>query len=163
MYDGSLEYEKKYLSTYIKTDKSFLAIVLDNDLVVGVTTAIHLSEETEEFKIPFSEFNIDKIVYFGESIIKNEYRGKKIGHEFFRLREDFANKLIPNLEYTCFCAVNRESNHHLMPLRYRPLDGFWNRMGYRKQSDLFTEYKWKDIDKDLEDKKKMTFWIKKWK
>ena len=163
LYEGNLEYEQKYLSRYQKANAFLLVGAFENGKMVGATTCLPLSEEEEEFRQPHLQagYNTDKIFYFGESILLSQYRGRGIGKAFFDKREAHAKKVISDLEFTCFCAVDRES-HPLTPEDYRPLDSFWESRSYEKSSKLFCEYSWKDIDKEEEDKKRLYFWFKKW-
>lgn len=163
LYEGSLEYEKEYLDVYLQSERSLVVLVYSNSQLIGASTCIPLIDESEEFHKAFknSEYDFSKIFYFGESIILKEFRGHRIGHEFFKLREDHAKAVIPDLQITCFCSVNRP-NHPLTPEGYRPLDEFWLRMGYERNEDLVLWFPWKDIDKDKEDKKSLTFYLKSW-
>ncbi len=163
LYEGDLAYEKKYLDVYLKSKKSLVIGVLHEDRLIGASTALPLFDESEEFKTPFvtAGYDISKIFYFGESIILPEYRGNKLGHEFFTRREAFARKTLNHLQYTCFCAVIRPDDHPLKPPKYKPLDSFWGRLGYEKSSRLNVQYKWQDIDKSAEDFKSMNVWLKR--
>lgn len=163
LYDGNLDYEQEYLATYSKASSSCIFLAFVDEELVGASTCVGMSEENEDFKKPFleNEYDLNRIFYFGESLIKKEYRGNKIGHEFFKMREEHAAQILPDLKYTCFCAVKRSYNHPLKPSNYKPLDLFWNRMGYSKNENLVASFEWKDIDKDEEDLKKMVFWLKK--
>ena len=162
LYEGSLDYEKKYLQVYVDSDSSMIILAIVDGIIIGASTCLAMSDESEEFKEALikADYDISKIFYFGESIIKKELRGNKIGHEFFRMREEHALKCIADLEFSTFCAVDRTEDHPLKPKSYRPLDLFWNRMGYQKSEDLRVYYPWKDIDKDREDKKMMSIWLK---
>ena len=164
LYDGNLEYEAKYLDYYIQSKKSMVALALVDDQVVGATTCLPLADEVEDLTKPFikSGYDLEGIFYFGESIIKKDFRGNKIGHEFFRMREQHAGETMPELKMTCFGAVVRPDDHPLKPAGYRPLDQFWNRMGYEKDDNLVADFEWKDIDKEKDDFKPLVFWKKKW-
>lgn len=164
LYEGSLEYERKYLNRYISASDSLVVIAMDQDKVVGASTCLPLNQESDEFKQPIIEngINTNNSFYFGESIVLQKYRGRGIGKRFFKFREHHAKSTFPNLHITCFCAVERIS-HPLEPSNYKPLDNFWIRLGYEKEERIFAHYAWKDINKNEEDKKKLIFWIKKWK
>jgi GNAT superfamily N-acetyltransferase len=161
LYEGSLEYEKKYLETYFKAEHSFILLVEHQGNIIGATTSIWAQEEEENFKGPFTQAGIDPatVFYFGESVLLNEYRGHGIGKLFFEEREKFARSL-GFIKYLAFCAVIRNKDHPLMPQEYKPLDGFWNAQGFSKKSGLTTSYEWKDRDQALPTFKKMQFWIK---
>jgi GNAT superfamily N-acetyltransferase len=161
LYDGSLEYEKEYLKTYVQSSGSIAVLAFDGRHIVGASTALPLSDETDEFKQPFikHEFNTAKIFYCGESVLKSEYRGRGIYTLFFSERERHARRF-DHFEYICFCAVDRSENHPLKPETYRPLDRVWKKFGYHKYPEFTTTYSWKDIDKNHETDKKMVFWMK---
>jgi len=162
LYEGSLEYEERYLETYFKAQNSFIFLVEDQGRIVGATTGIWANEEEESFKKPFEDFGFDplSIFYFGESILLPSYRGKGIGKLFFKERETFARSL-PFIDKLSFCAVERPMNHPLRPATYRPLDEFWNSMGFEIVEGLSTEYEWKDINETASSKKRMQFWMKR--
>jgi len=161
LYDGSFAYETEYLKTYSSCSKAFCALVFDGDVLVGATTGIPLPFETNEVKSPFAKVGISEldVFYFGESILKKAYRGSGIGIRFFKLREEYALSL-PETRFTTFCGVVRPENHPSMPNKYRPLNVFWERMGYQKQDGMTTFFSWKDLDELSDSPKKMQFWMK---
>lgn len=161
LYDGSLEYEENYLSTYTDSPDSIAVIVFDQNHVVGASTAIPMKDEDDEFIQPFitQSINPKEVFYCGESVLKKEFRGRGIYSELFRRREEHAIKL-GGFRYCSFCAVVRNKDHPLRPESYTPLDDIWNRYGYKKHPELHTTYRWKDIDQDRETAKKMVFWVK---
>lgn len=160
LYEGSLEYEMKYLETYFKAQHSVVILIMDQGKVVGATTGIWASEEEESFRKPFDDFglNSSEVFYFGESVLLSQYRGKGIGKIFMQEREAFARTL-GFIKFLSFCAVQRE-NHPLMPQDYKPLDSFWESVGFIKAPGLVTEYAWKDRGENDETKKLMQYWIK---
>lgn len=162
LYEGSLEYEKKYLETYFRAKHSFIFLVQDGDKIVGATTSILASEEEEDFKKPFEEYGLapSSVFYFGESVLLPEYRGRGLGKKFFEERERFARS-VPSVKVLSFCAVERPHDHPLKPVDYTPLDEFWNMMGFKKETGLTTSYGWKDRGEEVQTNKKMQFWIKK--
>jgi GNAT superfamily N-acetyltransferase len=161
LYDGTLAYEYQYLKTYSSCSQAFCALVFDKETLVGATTGIPLSFETPEVKAPFLKAGIpdDEVFYFGESILKKAYRGTGIGIRFFKLREEFALSL-PETRFTAFCGVVRPENHPRSPKGYKPLNIFWQRMGYEKQVGMTTHFSWKDLDEQTESPKEMQFWMK---
>lgn len=162
LYDGSLHYEKEYLQTYAQAERSLFVLALKGDHVVGVSTAIPMVEGDAEFMKPFEDagYNLEEILYFGESVLQKEYRGQGHGKAFFDEREAHAHRL--GCTITTFCAVDRPSDHPLRPAGHRPLDGFWEKRGYTRHPELVAHYPWKDIDEDEETSKPLTFWIRKW-
>ena len=160
LYEGSLDYEEKYLSTYFKCDQSFILLLKDGDKVVGATTAIIAEAEEENFKKAFIEKKLDpqEGVYFGESLLLPEYRGQGLGKIFFQERESFARNL--NRKWVSFCSVVRE-NHPLCPPEYQGHESMWTYLGYSPLEGMTTYYEWKDRDQDHSTKKLMQYWFKK--
>ncbi len=164
LYDGDLDYERKYLKTYVNSKQSVALLVFKDQRLVGASTGLPLVDETSDFQKPFVEksYDLNSIFYFGESIVLKEARGNKLGHLFFKEREKHAREVMGDLKITCFCAVERDENHPLKPENYKPLYEFWNRMGYEKVEALQSWVSWKDRNKSEEDKKPLSFWIKHW-
>ncbi|MBC7409204.1 MAG: GNAT family N-acetyltransferase [Arcicella sp.] len=161
LYEGTIEYEKEYLKTYSKSERSFLFTVYDGDKMVGATTCIPLTDETEEVKKPFLDLgmDIDSIFYFGESILLSQYRGLGLGNRFFDEREAHAEHF-GIFKMTCFCAVARPNNHPMKHTNYRPLDEFWIKRGYRKEVALESQFEWLDINESIPTFKSMIYWTK---
>ncbi len=162
LYEGNVAYEKEYLLTYTRSERAFLFAVYDGDKMVGATTCIPLSDETDEVKKPFevAGFDLNTIFYFGESILLPAYRGLGLGHRFFDEREQHAQSFGSYL-LTCFCSVDRGENHPAKPADYRPNDAFWKKRHYSKNPDLATTMEWLDVGDKESSHKKMIFWTKK--
>lgn len=161
LYAGTEESEKEYLQVYLNCPESFVFAVYDGPLMVGATTAIPLSYETEEVKNPFlrSPYSIEKVFYFGESILLPEYRGLGLGHRFFDEREKYALSF-GKYTVTAFCAVDRPDNHPLKPDNYRTNEHLWRKRGYTIHPELSCTMSWLDINEKAETSKKLTFWLK---
>ncbi len=163
LYEGTLEYERDYLRTYVKAPDSLVVLVADSaEQVVGATTCIPLRNEGPEFQEPFLKhgFVVNEVCYFGESILLPQLRGRGIGKEFFARREAHAQKL--GVKWTGFCAVDRPVDHPLRPAGYRPLDDFWKMQGYTKHPEMQATFVWKEIGEEAESPKTLTFWLKEW-
>ena len=70
-----------------------LAVVVaarDGDAFVGAATALPMAETTAEERAPFEAagWAVDRICYFGESVLLPRYRGQGAGVRFFAERED---------------------------------------------------------------------------
>lgn len=164
LYEGDFEYEKKYLKVYENSARSIIVLVKHNDNFIGATTALPLFDENDYIKLPFEKIKmpVEKIFYFGESILKESYRGLGIGKKFFQIRENHMHSY-NSYDFSCFCGVNRESTHKAKPKNYVALDEFWLKLGYRKEPSITAEFSWKDIGDKSETKKQMTYWMKNWK
>lgn len=161
LYDGDEDYERRYLQTYVNSLRSLCTLVYDDDLLVGATTGLPMSEETVEFQKPFTDANYDvsQIFYCGESVLKKTHRGRGIYKHLFRAREEHA-KSLGGFDTATFCCVQRPPDHPLRPADYVPLNDIWTRFGYREHPELETDYDWKDIDQPGSTKKRMRFWLK---
>ena len=161
LYDGSLDYEERYLRTYLESRDAVIVAALDGDAIVGAATALPLEDETGEVIAPFAAqgWDVPAIFYFGESVLLRPYRGQGIGVAFFDRREAHARAL-GRFRWTCFCAVDRSAGHPRRPPGYVPLDAFWEKRGYRRVPGLETSFSWKDLDEEKESPKRMLFWMK---
>lgn len=160
LYDGSIEYETRYLRTYVECDSAVCVLACQDDKVVGASTGLALDDETDAFRRPFEQAGIDvtKVFYCAESVLLPEYRGGGCYREFFLQREVQARQLGKTL--SAFCAVQRPANHPLQPAGYQPLDQVWQHFGYQARSDLITHFSWKDVDQPDETDKPVQFYLK---
>ncbi len=161
LYEGSVAYEAAYLQTYANASRSLLFAVYDGDHMVGATTAIPLTDETDAVQKPFREagYDLSTVFYFGESLLLPEYRGLGMGHRFFDEREDYAAQF-GTYQLTCFCAVSRPDDHPMRLANYRPLDAFWNKRGYWKEPRLQSQFEWVDRGENESTQKPMVFWLR---
>jgi GNAT superfamily N-acetyltransferase len=162
LYHGSPEYEERYLRTYVDAPDGMMVLVRDGDQVVGASSALPLEAETPNVVEPFRAlgYDIERIFYYGESVLLPEYRGLRIGRRFFEEREAHALGL-GRFDLACFCAVERPDDHPRRPADYRPLDGLWMQQGFVKHPQLRTTFSWRDLDEPTETPKPMVFWLKR--
>jgi hypothetical protein len=160
LYDGTLEYEEKYLATFAAAKGAVVIAAYDGDLMVGASTGAPMIEHADEFGGPFRDagYDIAKIFYCGESVLLTSHRGYGLGHAFFDGREAQAHRL-GGFTHSTFCRVVRPDDHPLKPKDYAPLDPFWRKRGY-EPVDIFASYDWKDIDQSAETTHRMQFWMK---
>ena len=160
LYDGSLDYERDYLRTYIDSLNAVLVGAFDGDRLVGASTGTPMRDHSDDFSAAFAEYDtdLDDIFYCAESVLLAEYRGQGLGHRFFDLREAHARDL--GFSKVAFCAVQRSTDHPLCPQGYCPLDAFWRGRGYRPLPDVIAHFAWKDVDQTDSNQKPLMFWIK---
>ena len=160
LYEGSLDYERRYLETYARSSGSLFVLARDGERVVGAATGIPMADETEAFKQPFitEGWRPEDIFYFGESVLLPDFRGQGIGVGFFDHREAHARS--QGFRYAVFCAVVRPEDHPQRPEDYQPLDRFWHNRGYRSLPALTTEYAWTDVGDKHQSRKTMQFWYR---
>lgn len=161
LYEGSPAYEEAYLRTYLDAPDAVVLLARDGGRVVGASSALPLTQETEEIRAPFagSEFDERDVLYLGESVLLPEYRGRGLGHAFFDGREAHARTL--GLGVTAFCAVQRPEDHPLRPQPYRPLHAFWAARGYVERPDLHVALSWPDLGEARDTPKPMRFWVRR--
>jgi GNAT superfamily N-acetyltransferase len=161
LYDGSMDYERKYLQTYMRCPQAVVVLVFADNEVVGASTGIPMAFEEDNFQEPLQAQGYDpaRVFYCAESVLRRDFRGQGLGVRFFEEREAHAREL-GGFDWYCFCAVQRPADHPLRPVAYQPLDRFWQRRGYVRHPELGASYTWKDIDQDAETSKRLEFWLK---
>jgi len=161
LYDGSMEYERNYLQTYVNSPDAVVVVAFADNQVVGASTGIPLRSEESSFQQPFIDAGYDptKIFYCAESVLRRDFRGRGLGVRFFEEREAHAREL-GGFDYYAFCSVVRPVDHPLRPAGYEPLDRFWQKRGYRKHPELRAHYVWKDVDQPEQTSKALEFWLK---
>jgi GNAT superfamily N-acetyltransferase len=160
LYEGTREYETRYLQTYLKCRRSLAILVWDGTVCVGASTVQPLADAPSDMQQPFIDTGMDlsRIDYFGESVLLQAYRGKGLGVKFFEVREAHAKSL--GLPICAFCAVQRNDKDPRRPANYVANDAFWRKRGYRKQNDLQTSLSWPDLGETASSNKPMTFWTR---
>jgi len=160
LYDGDIEYERKYLQTYRDSAAAILVGAFDGDQLVGASTGTPMDDHAQDFADAFAQtdYNLNDLFYCAESVLLPDYRGQGIGHAFFEYREAPARKL--GFDYVTFCGVIRPDDHPLRPKSYRPLDPFWTKRGYKKLTGVTAQFQWKDVDQPEQTGKPLQFWIK---
>lgn len=160
LYEGTLEYEQKYLKSYAEHARSVVVLARDGDQVVGASTGMPLTEHGENMGPVLAKagFDPEHIYYFGESVLRATYRGRGIGHAFFDQREAAAQK--HGFALAAFCSVHRPSEHPLRPADYAAHDAFWTKRGYEKRPDIVASFAWRDLGEPEETEKSMVFWVK---
>ncbi|MGQ0528930.1 MAG: GNAT family N-acetyltransferase [Panacagrimonas sp.] len=160
LYQGSADYEKKYLDTYLRCPRSLAILAWDGAQCIGASTVLPLADAEAAAQAPFraAGHDIERIDYFGESVILRSHRGRGLGVKFFELREAHARE--QNLSVCAFCAVERPADHPARPADYVPNDAFWTRRGYEKRWEIRTQFDWPDIGDAQSTSKAMSFWMR---
>ncbi len=161
LYLGDAASEEKYLARFLANPRALLVLVRDADgTAVGASTAQPLADELPELRAPFERAGLDPAdyCYFGESVLLPAWRGHRLGHCFFDIRESHARQL--GLMHATFCAVERPEDHPRRPVDYRPLDAFWATRGYQRSDTLLAKLEWRDLDEVDESPKPMRFWTR---
>lgn len=159
LYEGDLEYERKYLSRYSGNPDSLLIMLFDDNGLVGACTGVPLLEESREFKSLFAVEALHEIYYIGEVMVRADCRGKGVGT---KLLATALSAIGPEKYKTiCLATVDRGENHSPRPKQYTPPDSLWHKFGFEKHENLVVPFAWKDIGDELETEKPMVAWIRK--
>lgn len=160
LYAGSVEYETKYLEPYLRSPRSLAILAWDGERCVGASTVLPLADAEAAVQAPFraGDMPIERIAYFGESVILPAWRGRGLGVKFFELREAHARE--QGLSICAFCAVLRPADHPARPTDYVPNDAFWTRRGYRPVPELQAQFEWPDLGETVSTAKSMQFWMR---
>lgn len=161
LYDGTLAYERQYLETYFRREEACVILCRSGERIVGASTAVPLMFEDSSMQLPFVKHGFDprEVMYFGESLLLNEFRGQGLGKRFFQERLQHALSTT-GIRFAAFCAVIRPDDHAARPTGYRPLDSLWRSFGFGPVPGLTCQMSWKQIDETTESPKTLQFWIR---
>ncbi|WGW05878.1 GNAT family N-acetyltransferase [Tropicibacter oceani] len=160
LYDGALDYERRYLQTYRDSVDAILVGAFDGARLVGAATGTPMEDHASDFAAPFADTGLPltQIFYCAESVLLPAYRGQGIGHRFFDAREEHARAL--GRTHSAFCAVIRPTDHPLRPADHAPLDPFWRKRGYAPLPGVQAHFRWKDIGQKHQTDHSLQFWIR---
>ncbi|MHA6325738.1 GNAT family N-acetyltransferase [Roseivivax sp. CAU 1753] len=160
LYDGDAAYERAYLQPYIDSRDAVVIGAYDGDRLVGAATGTPMEDHAEAFAAAFANtgHDLSTMFYCAESLLLPEYRGQRIGHLFFDMREEHARAL--GRTQSCFCSVLRPETHPLRPADYRSHTAFWRQRGYVPLPGVVASFRWKDVDQDTETQHDMQFWAR---
>ena len=159
LYDGSRDYEARYLRRYAETEGAVVVGAYHDGKLVGAATGEPLGLGLEDFRAPLEArgYQCSDIFYLAESVLDPAFRGRGIGNRFFDEREEHARVL--GFSQTSFCAVIRPEDHPLRPADYRPLDPFWRKRGYEPLDGVIVRFPWQDVGETSETEKPMQVWF----
>lgn len=160
LYDGSMDYEKTYLTPYAHNPSAVVVGAWHDEVLVGAATGAPMEDHAEDFGRPLCDagYRLEDVFYFGESVLLPSFRGQGVGHAFFDHREAKARAL--GRRYACFCSVMRPLHHPARPPSYRPLDTFWTKRGYAPLEGMEATFAWRDVGDTDETIKPMQVWMR---
>ena len=161
LYDGSLDYERRYLAPYAASDTALIVGAFDGARLVGAATGAAMEDHASDFAEPLAEAGLapEAVFYCAESVLLPAYRGRGLGHRFFDLREAHAREL--GRPWSAFCAVIRPPDHPARPRDYRPLDAFWRKRGYEPVPGAVARFSWQDLGAAAETEKPLQMWSRR--
>jgi GNAT superfamily N-acetyltransferase len=158
LYDGSMDYERRYLRPYLDSPGAIVVGAFEGDRLVGAATAAPMEDHASDFAAPLAVAGLvpEAVYYCGESVLLPGWRGRGIGHAFFDHREAQARAL--GRGHSVFCSVIRPADHPARPADYRPLDAFWTKRGYAPVPGAVARFSWRDIGAAAETDKPLQLW-----
>lgn len=159
LYDGDVEYERKYLAGYTHPTAIVVA-AFDGTRIVGASTGMGLEVSDEDFATAFADRPeaLSEIFYCAESVLLSDYRGHGLGHAFFDAREAHAREL--GRRYSAFCGVVRPEDHPMRPAAVRSLEPFWRGRGYAPLPGVIAHFNWRDVGEADETTHPLQFWMR---
>ena len=158
LYEGNLDYERRYLARYGK-GQTILVAAFDGDQMVGASTGMPLEDHGDASQIDGLPKPSDRIFYCAESVLLPTHRGQGAGHHFFDAREGHARAL--GRPYSAFCAVVRPTDHPAQPVSYASLEPFWRARGYAPVTGGMAHLSWTDVGANVESSKPLQLWMKR--
>jgi GNAT superfamily N-acetyltransferase len=161
LYDSDPGYETRYLAVLAASPGALVvAASTAEGEAVGMATCQPGRESSASLRASWqvAGLDVDRLCYFGESVLLREYRGQGAGVRFFIEREAHARRL--GLSIAAFCSVVRNENDPRRPGDYTPLDDFWHKRGYTPRPDISTVMHWREVGDTRETPHVLSFWIK---
>lgn len=165
MYEGNMDYEQKYIGGFVKDKKAILVVAVKDNQIVAVSTALPLISDADILGDAPKKFlekglNPKDFFYYGEIIIKPEYRGLGVAKAIMSIQEAFAKNL--NYKKITLSTVVRSKDDPRAPIDYISSDIVWHNLGFKKE-DIFMEYEWPTIIDQVTVRSienRMVFWTK---
>ena len=158
LYDGDLDYERRYMRSYQDNPRAVLVAARDGDRVVGAATGMPLADHADAGQMSGDLPPVAQIFYCAESVLLPAYRGQGLGHAFFDHREEEARA--QGFSYALFVGVVRPEDYPMRPADYRPLDGFWRKRGYAPCKGVVATFHWIDLGDTAETPHRLQAWMR---
>ncbi len=160
LYDGDLDYERRYLSTYRDSPGAILVWRLRRGAPCGCRDRHADGRSRRRIRRGLCQ---DRAAA-GARVLLRRVRaparipGQGIGHRFFDAREAQARRL--GRSHVAFCSVKRPDDHPARPAQARTNDAFWRKRGYAPLPGVMADFAWKDLGEREETRKPLQFWLR---
>lgn len=160
LYDGDMEYERGYLRPYLDSPRAVVAGAFDGARLVGVATGTPMADHSDDFTAALAGQGMDlsEVFYCAESVLLSDFRGQRLGHRFFDIREGKAREF--GYQIVAFCGVIRPADHPMRPLGAPSLEPFWRSRGYAPLPGAIARFAWRDLGDAQETTKPLQVWTK---
>ena len=160
LYQGRMEDELTYLSTYAEAPDAGVILAYDGVTVIGAATGMPLIHEDAQMLDAFAgtAFPITEVYYVGELLLRPAYRNCGLGRKLLDLFESHIRSLGHYRRLTC-ATVERPDDHPLRPRDYIPITRFLARTGFVRLPGATTSFMWRETDGIKRDHL-MQFWSK---
>ena len=160
LYDGDLNYERRYLADYT-TEKAAVVAAYDGETMVGASTGMPFIEHADELSTALDGcgYSPETLFYCAESVVIKKARGQGVYRHFFAEREAHARAF--GYTYATFCGVIRPDDHPARPANHQSLDPVWRHFGYAPVPGAIGHLSWRDLGDKAETSKPLQFWIKR--
>lgn len=161
LYDGDRGYERRYLARFAASPRALVVAAFAGERLVGAATGLPLADEDAAFRAPFERRGDDvgAIFYLAESVLREDFRGRGIGHAFFDEREAAARA--EGFATAVFCAVVRAADDPRRPPDARGLAPFWRGRGYTPLAEAVCRFPWRDVGDAAATEKPLQFWSRR--
>ena len=160
LYEGDPN-ETPYIASYVHRPRAALFLAWAGDQAIGLCTCLPLGDESENVQAPFIArgWDVRRFFYFGEGLLRREWRGRGLGRKLFELRESHA-RAVSTADYAVFCSVRRPAAHPLRPADAPTNDAFWRKRGYEPMPGVSCTMTWRDRGEPDETRHTLDFWIR---
>ncbi len=163
LYEGTEEEYLPFIEHYTHSNYGIACLLFDDAKPIGVAIGMPMNEMREKYKQPFisarPQDNCDEIFYLGEFLLLKAYRGQGFGKQMY-LELEHLIKENESLKKICFCKIDESDQNPLMPKNYRPLDGFWKKLGFGKCDDITVTVYWRNVFEENDSPHKMVYLLK---
>jgi len=166
LYDGSPDYEERYLRGFAQTNRALLLLAFDGDRPVATATSLPLASgadilEGADKLFEAEGYNPHSVYYYSEILVEPAYRGLGIARRFYEHRAQFARH--HGYQTASFAAIVKPESHPQRPPGYFDPAVLWHRLGFTPHPDLRIQYEWPTIEADgstIERAHTLRFWTK---
>lgn len=164
---GGPEDDAKYIrEMYEDNPQRVVCIAYHGKKIIGAASGVPLNCASEQYQKAFHAYppkEQRRIFYFGEWVVRREYRKQKVGKALYEMME---NHVIASGSYKAICVATIDwkkdrSLNHMMPADYTSTDPLWEKLGFKERRDLKAQSSWTVVGDTKETTHPMSIRMKK--